>query len=86
MGCANPTGYSASVRLWLRCGDQMVPLSHTAERFVIAWEPVDLPPGDAEIVYTIDNAPFERPVTLIHGMSRTSREATVRSREPVAPF
>jgi len=86
MGNANPTGYSAAVRIWLRRGDRLVRLSHTCGSFVVAKERVDLPPGDAEIVFTIDDEQFERPVTLPNGMSTATRETTVSERDSVAPF
>jgi len=85
MGETNPTGYSASVRIWLRCGFQTIPLSHASSTFVIASQASDLPAGDAEIVFTVDDAKYERAVTL-PGMSRTSREAMVLSRDAVSPF
>ena len=86
MGKVNPTGYSATVRMWLLHGDRVVPLSHTSSTFVIAWEPVDLPAGDAQIVFTVDGTRYEREVTLVKGMTAVNREAMVISRDKVAPF
>ncbi len=64
----------------------MIPLSHASSTFVIAWEAVDLPAGDAEIVFTVDDERYERPVRLVNGMSRGNREAMVLSRDGVSPF
>jgi len=58
-----------------------VPLSHTSATFIVAWEPIDLPPGEADIVLTIDEERFERPITLPNGISKTSREAAVLGRD-----
>jgi hypothetical protein len=86
MGTQTPTGYSASVRLWLLCNGRKIPLSHSSSTFVIAAEPVNLPAGDAKIVFTVDGTPYERAVTLPEGMSRDVREAMVISRDQHAPF
>jgi hypothetical protein len=86
MGEHNPTGYSASVRIWLVAGDRKIPLSHSSSTFVIAKAPVELPAGDASIVFTIDDEEFTRPITLPNGMTLASREAVVLSRDSVAPF
>jgi hypothetical protein len=86
MGTENPTGYSAAVRIWLLCDGKKIPLSHTSSTFVIAWEAVDLPPGDAEILFTVDGTPYTRQVTLPRGMAIGDREAMVMSRDSLAPF
>lgn len=85
MGQTNPTGYSAAVRLWLICGTQAIPLSHVGATYVIAKEPVDLHPGDAEIVFTVDDERYTRPIHLVNGMSKDHREAMVLSRDNL-PF
>jgi hypothetical protein len=81
----NPTGFSAAVRLWLVAGDKQIQLSHASSTFVIAKEATDLPPGNAQIICTIDGERFERPVHLVNGMTRECREAMVLSRGPI-PF
>ncbi len=86
MGEHNPTGYSASVRIWLSCNGQMVPLTHASSTFVIAKEAIDLPCGDAKIIFTIDEVRYERPVSLVSGMSKNHREAMVLGRDLVSPF
>lgn len=80
------TSYSARVRLWLSYGGRSIPLTHTSGTFIIAAEAVDLPPGDATIVYTIDEKRHERKVHLTEGMSPDRRETPVLSRDVVAPF
>ena len=86
MGEHNPTGYSASVRIWLSYGGQKIPLTHASSTFVIAREAIDLPPGDAEILFTIDDVPYTRAVSLVRGMSKDNREAMVLSRDPALPI
>jgi hypothetical protein len=86
MGETNPTGYSAAVSIWLRHGERMIPLSHASSTFIIASAPTDLPPGNAEIVFTVDEAQYKRDVTLPQGMTRQSREAMVLSRDGITPF
>jgi len=87
MGIHNSTGYSADVRIWLRCDDQMlIPLSHASSTFVIAKNAIDYPACNAHIVFTIDEERFERPVRLVDGMKKESREAMVLSRDEISPF
>ena len=74
------------MRLWLRCAGRMITLSHSASTFVIARTPIDLPPGNAEIVFEVDDERYERPVTLPSGMSADDRETMVLSRDTVSPF
>jgi hypothetical protein len=86
MGENNPTGYSASVRLWLTCGSREIPLSHASSTFVIAKREEEVPPGAACIVFTVDGERYERPVTLVSGLTAPNREAMVLSRDEVSPF
>lgn len=86
MGEHNPTGYSASVRIWLSCDGRKIPLTHASSTFVIAKEAIDLPAGDAEIHFTVDDVPYSRPVSLVRGMSKNNREAMVLSRDPALPI
>lgn len=85
MATRNPTGFSADVRLWLRSGSQMIPLSHSSSTFVIAKTPIDLPAGDAEIIFSVDGEEYKRPVVLVTGMSTRRRETMVLSRDHL-PF
>jgi hypothetical protein len=86
MGEFNSTGYSASVRLWLKYGERMIPLSHSGGSYVIPRDPIDLPAGDGAIVLEIDGTRYERPVTLPGGMRSDDREVVVSSRDEHAPF
>lgn len=86
MGRETPTGYSASVRIWLRYGERMIPLSHSSATYVIPWAPIDLPPGDGQIVVEVDGTQYERPVTLPGGMRSGDREVMVTARDHYAPL
>ena len=68
------------------CGGRRIPLSHTSADFVIAWEAVDLPAGEAEILFTIDGTEYRREIHLDQGMSTSNRQAPVSARDSVAPF
>jgi hypothetical protein len=85
MGKANPTGYSASVRLWLLCGGQRIPLSHTAATYVIAWQPVQLSGGDATVIFKVDDKEYQRDVSLLE-MRQPSCNVEIRARDGIAPF
>lgn len=80
MGKTNSTGYSADVRIWLIASGTLVELSHAAGTFIIAKCPVELPAGDAHVVFSIDETRYERPVTLVKGMTQNCREAVVAAR------
>jgi hypothetical protein len=86
MGQETLTGYSTSIRLWLRYSGRIIPLSHSSATFVIAWQPIDLPVGDAEIVFTVDGTPYERAIKLPNGMQANSYETMISSRDDCAPF
>jgi hypothetical protein len=85
MAQENSAGFSAAVRIWLVAGDKQIQLSHASSTFVIAKEATDLPPGNAQIICTIDGERFERPVHLVNGMTSKCREAMVLSRDLI-PF
>lgn len=74
---ANPTGYSSVVRLTLRQKGHEVALSHSCDSFVIARNPIDLPPGPATVVTRIDGERYERTVMLTEGMSTESRKIPI---------
>ena len=90
----NKTGFSAQVRMWMTLADlgcipgrtRTIALSHSGGTFVIASEPVELPPCDADLVYTIDERRFERRVRLVHGMTAAKRETAIVFLDDVAPF
>lgn len=86
MGKFNPTGYSADVQLWLVSDQHRIPLTHSGDTFVIAANPVEMPPCDAKIIVMVDSVQFERPVRLAHGMSQHIRQTAVHSIDQIAPF
>jgi hypothetical protein len=53
---------------------------------VIATTAANIPACDARIVLTVDGHRHERPVHLVNGMTPTSREAMILSRDGVSPF
>jgi hypothetical protein len=86
MGKFNETGYSATVRTWLECDGKKIPLSHTADTFVIVVNPINLPPYiPARVVVAVDDKIYRRDVTLVDGMMHDRQETAVKEREP-APF
>jgi hypothetical protein len=86
MGKVNETGYSATVRLWLQCAGHTLPLAQTSSTFIIAKEPIELPPNTpAQIIATVDDTTYRRDVTLVHGMTRNCPEAMILARDHI-PF
>jgi hypothetical protein len=85
MGQHHSTGYSAAVQIWLDVAGTLVQLSHAAATYVIAKTAIDLPPSDANLVFTVDAVRYERPVRLVRGMSSTKRRARILSRDDL-PF
>jgi hypothetical protein len=74
--------YSADVGMWLDCfAHGKVPLAQVSSSFIIAGEPVDIPPGPAKVVVTVDGTRYERLVQLVKGLSRHARHALVEPRE-----
>lgn len=59
--------HSALVAMELRAGDVCVPVAQLAHDFAILAEPVDLPPGEAEILLTVDGQTTRLPVFLPNG-------------------
>jgi hypothetical protein len=86
MGKFNETGYSAAVDMWLECAGHTIPLAQTSDTFVIAIDPIDLPPySPARVVLTVDDKIYPRDVTLVDGMMRDRQETAVQEQNP-APF
>jgi hypothetical protein len=72
------TNYSAAVDLWLESESHgRIRLSQVSKLFVIADQPVDIPPSNASVIVTIDGRTYKRSVRLVHGMSSTRRDAMV---------
>jgi hypothetical protein len=68
------TGYSAQVRLQMVVGNRTLELGQIGPEGVVVREPVELPPGQGEVVMHVDD--FERrwQVYLPDGISSKSRE------------
>jgi len=68
-----PTGYSATVRLHLVVGDDVLELASIGPTEISPREPTELPPGPAEVVMHVDS--FERrwQVYLPDGIAPHSR-------------
>lgn len=82
MGQANPTGYSADVKLWLVIDGERVLLSQVAPTFVIAKAPVQRrQPCDAYVVVSVDGRERSRPVRLIDGIDPGEVRTQIRPRE-----
>ena len=73
------SGHSALVTLELRLGERRIPLTQLAHNFAIATEPVEFPPGEGEIVMSIDGAFEHIPVFLPEGCSRSDRRFSIKS-------
>jgi hypothetical protein len=81
------SNYSAEVDIWLDCGELgIIPLSQASSTFVIADTAIDLPACEARIILKVDSRKYERKVTLVNGMSQTSRQAMILSSDGVSPF
>jgi hypothetical protein len=79
--------HSAEVRMWLDCGPHgRVDLSRVTPTSVVAREPRDVPPGDADLVVVVDGEEMRTRVHIANGLSRTSRVALVLPVDQVAPF
>lgn len=74
------TGYSATVALALEWPGGHLRLSQVAPDWIIASEPVDLPPFDAEVVVVIDGKERRTLVRLGQGMTRDDEFTPVQRR------
>jgi hypothetical protein len=81
MGTPTPTGYAAEVKLWMSCAGRILQLSHVSTTSVIAREPIDLDPCDADVVVSVDGRESSRPVRLVHGMRRDTPKTQICPRE-----
>ncbi len=72
----NPTGHSAEVELYLHIDGQRLPLTHTADTFVILAEPRELSPGPAVVEVIIKDRPNTRPIQN-HAHAAGSREVPI---------
>lgn len=79
---AKTDGYSARVRMWLECGGRKIQVSHSAGDYVIVAESIEVPPGVATFIFTIDDKRFEREVELIDGIRPDCLETAIRDVQP----
>ena len=70
-------GHSARVRMELRIHGQVVPIAQMGPDFVIVKEPVEFPPGQAEIFMSIDGSARSWHVYLVEGVTARRRETRI---------
>jgi hypothetical protein len=72
-------GYSAEIDLRLQLGEQIISLHAVGPERIKLREPMDAPPGPAEVIVIIDGEESRSPVMLPDGLSRDSKYArTIR--------
>ena len=82
MSATLPTSrYSAEVILSLVVGDRTVKLSQVGPHFVLLAEPIELPPGPAEVHVNVDGHVHRRKVYLVDGINPTSTRVRIESSE-----
>jgi len=65
------TGHSAIVTMELRTNGECIRLAQLGPDFAIPVDAVDLPPGDGEVVMSVDGEVTRMPVSLSEGSSRS---------------
>lgn len=75
-----PNGYSADVDIKLVVGDRVLDVAQVLHEEVILRDPIDAPPGPAELVLTIDGREHRRAAELADGLSATERHVRLRFR------
>ena len=75
----SPIGHSADVRMQLNVGGRSLKLAQLGPGFAILALPADVPPGDAEIVLSIDGNERRWNVILPNGLSRDGTKLCFRS-------
>lgn len=68
-----PRTYSANVQLHLEVDGRTVDLAQIGPDDVIANDPIDLPPCEADVVMHVDGEERRWRVSLVNGMSRDNR-------------
>jgi hypothetical protein len=72
-------GHSAEVDLRLKIGDRILSLHAVGPERIKLREPIDAPPGPAEVIVSIDGEESRSAVMLPDGLSRDSKYArTIR--------
>ena len=75
-----PLHHSADVHLSLITAHGTVRLAQIGPQFVIVAKPVDMPPGDAEILMRVDGYEKRWPIHLTEGLSAHERKAAIVQR------
>jgi hypothetical protein len=75
-------GHSARVRMELRLDGSVLAISHLGPDYLILAEPVDSPPGRAEIAMSIDGREHRWAVHLPAGLSASSRRTSILPGRP----
>jgi hypothetical protein len=70
--------HSADVRMELHLNGSVYQISHLGPDFLILVTPIDHPPGEAEIVMSIDGSVSRWTVRLPNGLSRASKRTSIR--------
>lgn len=81
MNASSPaTGYSATVRLELIAGDQVLELGQIGPDMIHVRTPISLPPCEADVVMHVDGHERHWPVFLPDGIQTESRLVRTRPR------
>jgi hypothetical protein len=76
-GNLNGSGHSAQVRMELHVNGHVLPIAQLGPDFLVLTNPIDHPPGDAEIAMSIDGHESRWPVRLLDGLSSQQRRAPI---------
>ena len=80
MSATLPTSrYSAEVVLSLIVGETTIKLSQVGPHFVLLAEPIELPPGPADVHVNVDGHVHCRKVYLVDGTNPTSTRVRIDS-------
>ncbi len=77
------TGYSADVRLRLAINERVIDLVQVAPEFLVVERPFNLPPCQGEVIVTVDGVESRRRVSLVDGVSDTSKFVRIAERHAV---
>jgi hypothetical protein len=79
--------HSADVAFWLECGPHgRIEIARLTRRRVFPMQPVFIPPGEAELVISVDGKQFRQRVKLLEGLSPTRLSALALPVDDAAPF
>ena len=71
------SGHSAFITLELIFGDRRIPLAQAAHDFAILVDSTELPPGEGEIVMTVDGKTVRMPVFLPNGCDLSRKRFSI---------